>query len=356
MFFASVIGVHAQTVRKYSNDFLTIGVGARALGMSGAVAATTKDVTAGYWNPAGLNFIEEKYQAGLMHSEQFGGIASYDYLGGAVQTDAGNLAFSLIRLGVDDIQNTLQLVDQNGNINYNNITKFSTADYALTASFAKELNVEGLYAGGNAKLIYRHIGDFANAFGFGLDFGVTYVTENWNFAAVGKDITSTFSAWSYNLSDEDEEILEATGNEIPENGMEVTLPTLTIGAARHFQFNEKIGMTSEMDLIATFDGQRNTLVSSNFASLSPALGLEFDYNQLVYVRGGLGNVIKSYNTVTSENEYMVQPNLGIGLYLKNFFGLGHLSLDYALANVGELTETPYSNIFSLRFDIASVKN
>jgi len=43
------INLNAQAP-KFSNDFLNIGVGARGMGMSGAVTASTKDVTAAYWN------------------------------------------------------------------------------------------------------------------------------------------------------------------------------------------------------------------------------------------------------------------------------------------------------------------
>ena len=44
----------AQDAPKYSNEFLAVGVGARALGMGNAFTAVTNDVTSGYWNPAGL--------------------------------------------------------------------------------------------------------------------------------------------------------------------------------------------------------------------------------------------------------------------------------------------------------------
>ena len=38
---------------KYSNEFLSIGVGASALGMSNSVVAGVDDVSSGYWNPVG---------------------------------------------------------------------------------------------------------------------------------------------------------------------------------------------------------------------------------------------------------------------------------------------------------------
>ena len=45
------------TAQKYSNEFLSIGVGAKNFSMGNAVVASVNDVTAGYWNPAGLNKI-----------------------------------------------------------------------------------------------------------------------------------------------------------------------------------------------------------------------------------------------------------------------------------------------------------
>lgn len=64
---------------KYSNEFLNIGVGARALGMGNSVLASSNDVTAGYWNPTGLLATNTDLQIGLMHSEYFAGIAKYDF-------------------------------------------------------------------------------------------------------------------------------------------------------------------------------------------------------------------------------------------------------------------------------------
>jgi hypothetical protein len=70
---------------------------------------------------------------------------------------------------VDNIPNTIELIDADGNINYDRITSFSAADYAFIFSYARKLAVPGLTIGGNAKVIYRKVGDFASAWGFGLD-------------------------------------------------------------------------------------------------------------------------------------------------------------------------------------------
>src|SRR5215207_1263135 len=65
--------------RKYSNEFLNIGAGARGLAMGSAQVASVKDGTAGYWNPAGLTGVKDYANANLMHAEYFGGIGKYDY-------------------------------------------------------------------------------------------------------------------------------------------------------------------------------------------------------------------------------------------------------------------------------------
>jgi hypothetical protein len=69
---------YGQAVRKYSNEFMNIGVDAAALGMANAVTASTADVNSGYWNPAGLIHLED-HQLSLMHANYF--IAQYDYIG-----------------------------------------------------------------------------------------------------------------------------------------------------------------------------------------------------------------------------------------------------------------------------------
>src|SRR5918992_5112269 len=65
--------------RKYSNEFLNIGAGARGLAMGSAQIASVADGTAGYWNPAGLVNVKDHPQLNLMHAEYFAGIGKYDF-------------------------------------------------------------------------------------------------------------------------------------------------------------------------------------------------------------------------------------------------------------------------------------
>src|SRR6266536_3267002 len=125
--------------RKYSNEFLNIGAGARGLSMGSAQVASVDDGSAGYWNPAGLVYVYEHPAISLMHAEYFACIGKYDYLYGAFHLNDPfkTLGFSLLRFGVDDIPNTLYLVEPDGSINYNNIQSFSSADYAFIISYSQ---------------------------------------------------------------------------------------------------------------------------------------------------------------------------------------------------------------------------
>lgn len=342
----STINVSGQTsAPKYSNEFLNIGVGARALGMSNSVVANTVGVTSGYWNPAGLLDMPSKYQVGLMHSEYFAGIAKYDYGAVAVKVDSSSaLAFSIIRFGIDDIPDTRYLYDANGTINYDNIRYFSASDYAFILSYAKKnYKIPGLKMGANFKIVHRIVGSFASAWGFGLDAGAQYKVKSWSLGLMARDITNTFNAWSHN-ADMVRDVYIQTDNEIPQNSLEITLPRLILGASRQFVKEErKIGVLGSIDLITTFDGKRNTLIKTGVASIEPAAGVEIDYKEMVFLRGGVGNIQKISDFEGSH--YSIQPNFGIGVKFYRF------AIDYALTNLGNTAETLYSNVFSLAVNL-----
>jgi hypothetical protein len=335
--------------QKYSNEFLAIGVGARAQGMAGAQTALCNDVTAAYWNPAALSRMESPYQLGGQHAEWFAGIAQYDYLSFGKVLDPERhsvMAVSLIRLGIDNIPYTINLVNADGTVNYDNVTQFSAADYALIGSYARSLKNPAFRIGGNVKVIRRVIGDLGNSWGFGTDLGIHYQKGNWLFGAMGRDITTTFNAWSFSLTDQEKQVFEQTGNAIPESNTEITLPRVEMGAARLFQLSRQMVLKPAIDLVFTTDGQRNVLVSSNGVNMDLRAGAELDYKSLVQARLGVGNFQRIQEDFNPDQKRMVfQPNFGIGLTL------GKFQIDYALTNIGNLAQIQYSHIFSIRMNI-----
>lgn len=335
-------------IAKYSNEFLSVGVGARALSMANANVTSVNDVTAGYWNPAGLLLQQSNLQVGLMHAEYFAGIAKYDFIGGSKRIDSNSVAgISFIRFGVDNIPNTTELIDANGNIDYSRLKTFNAVDAAVLLSYARNIpKLKGVKLGGNAKIIRRKLGEFGGAWGFGLDAGAMYDYKQWRFAAMGRDITGTFNAWSYTLSDDLKQTYAITGNEIPTNSIEVTVPKLILGATRKWlTWKDQISISGELNLINTFDGKRNTVVKTKAWSMEPALGLEAGYKGLIFLRGGIGNIQKAKN-IEGTDVTTIQPNIGVGIKYKVF------ALDYAMTNIGNVSTSLYSHIFTVKIDIS----
>jgi hypothetical protein len=355
IFLLIVVNVlHAQ---KFVNEFLNIGVGARAHGMSGAVIASNTDGTATFWNPAGLTKVGHGLQVNAMHAEWFAGVANYDYGSFVKQINKEKNtygALTIIRMGVDNIPNTLNLIGPDGSVNYDDVTSFSAVSYAALFSYATNLINEKWSIGGSAKVINRSIGPFANAWGVGADFGVNFTGKNFSFGAMGKDITTTYNTWSFNFTEEEKEIFAKTGNDIPVSSTEVGLPRGIFGFAVHNdRFNEEsvFQILVEADLIISTDGRAAGIGTQNF-NLDPAIGLELGYKRLVYLRGGVGNVQRVLNEVNASRVTSVQPNIGLGL------NLGRLGIDYALTNIGALGDENnalYSHIFSVRLDFDAQK-
>ncbi len=340
--------------QKYSNEFLSIGIGARARGMGNATIASTNSVVAGYWNPAALGALDLKgIQAGAMHTEQFAGVAKFDYLGLVfpLANEGRKLGVSLIRFGIDDIPNTLSLFEEDGTINYDNIVPFSAADYAFLFSYGQKIKTKkgNLLVGGNAKVIYRQIGSFASSWGFGLDASLLYYSEKWRLGLVLRDATNTFNAWSFTLTEAERKVLSLTANDLPINSVEKTKPQIVLGIARPFPINEKWNLLAEMDWIATTDGRRNTLISGDPISLDLAIGFELNYKDLIFLRAGVNNFQKESNFDTASFLTM-QPNLGIGLKIAPF------RIDYAFTDVGEQRNQTYSHVISVIVDFKRKAN
>ena len=335
--------MNAQAIRNYSNEFLNIGVDAAALGMSRAVVATTNDVNAGYWNPAGLVNIED-YQGSIMYASYFAGIANYNYAAFAMPIDKQSaLGVSLIRFGVDDILNTTELIDSQGNIDFNRISLFSAADYALNVSYARNLIFKDLYFGINAKIVRRTIGDFANSWGFGFDAGIQYERGSWKFGLMVRDITTTFNIWNIdeNAFATIQGAIAGQNQELPEK-TEITKPKVQFGMARKFNLGRFFHLLTEFDLNLRF-AKTNDIISTSVGSIDPALGFQLDYENFVFLRAGVGNFQRVTEFDGSKN-ITLQPNFGVGFTYRG------IQVDYALTNIGSVGNALFSNIFSVKID------
>lgn len=343
-------GLAFTQFRKYSNEFLNIGAGARGLAMGGAQVASVYDGNAGYWNPAGLVGVKDNVQINSMYASYFAGIGKYEYGSVAIpiQDNKRTLGLSILRFAVDDIPNTLYLVEPDGSINYGNVQSFSSADYALLLSFAQNLKKSEKWSSGfgvNAKVIYRKVGKFASAWGFGIDAGYQMRGEKWNLGIVAKDITTTFNAWSFKFNEREKEILYLTNNDIPVKSTELTAPRITVGGGYNFTLSKSIKLLAEANLDLTFDGKRNTIISSKAVSVDPHIGVEASISDKFFVRGGITNFQRALadgDTLNQKKVWIYQPSLGAGFKIKNFM------LDYSFSNLANQSNPLFSHIVSIR--------
>jgi hypothetical protein len=340
--------------RVYVNEYLNIGIGGRALAMGGAVAASASDVTAGYWNPAGLMQVKPDFQVGLMHAEYFAGNSKYDYAGLALPLKDKNrcLALSAFRFATDDIAYTIDYVQPDGSFDDSKLKSISAGDYAFLLSYAQSLKPHGrlqMQMGANLKVIYRHIGSMASAWGAGLDLGLQSSLDRWRFGVTAKDITTTVTAWSFHLTEHEKDVFGQTGNEIPVKSYEVMKPRIVLGVGRYVTApKSKLQLLAEINADVTTDGRRNTLVSNADLSLDPHAGLELSYKGIVYLRLGVSNfqrVLDDRDTTNTEKYTLWQPSAGAGLRIAG------LVVDYAYTSLQTQSSPLFSHIISARLDI-----
>lgn len=316
-----------QTVAaKYPGEFLALGVGGRALAMGGASVALANDVTAGYYNPAGLALIDYP-QVVLMHDEMFGSLANYDY--GAVAIPFGtntSLGLSVIRLGIDDIPDTRNAgVDANGNLTYdpaqftrtdpNRVTYFNAANWAFIFTYAKRESEDFSY-GANIKIIREDLAEFG-ATGVGFDLGLSYrPMERLYLGANIQDVTTTLIAWS-------------TGRK------ELIRPTVKVGSAYSIDaFGGRFSPAVDVDV--RFENRR---YSSEFhlgrVSFDVHSGLEYAFRNLVALRVGYSDV--------------KQLTVGAGLRLPK------LAIDYSFVKFDRQDQLGNTHRISLMFTLESEK-
>ena len=325
----------AQEFGKYAGEFMYIGIGGRALGVGSAYAALANVVTAGYWNPAGLARIEYP-QIALSHDERFGNLINYDYAAFAVPYgantvdsetgettyNASSFAISVIRLGIDGIPDTRKAwADSNGNglfddgsnlrPDYGAITFFNASDWIIYLTYAKHSS-ENLFIGANLKIIHRNIGDFHGT-GIGFDAGVQYLAaKDFVVGANLQDVTTTLVAWN-------------TGTN------ELISPTLKLGAAYAFEiFNGRLTPTIGADV--RFENRRfSAMTNIGPISIDPQAGLEFDYKNVVAIRGG-------YNEIGN-------ITIGAGIHLRK------LDIDYSFAKFDAADQLGNTHRISLRLTL-----
>lgn len=346
---------------KYGGDFLDAGAGARALGMGGAFSSLAADASAMYWNPAGLVHLRAPDLL-LMHSERFSGIVSYDLFAVAtpLYNTAGNSAgtendapratgtdasltftsttghgtesavldrtprvgIAVLRQGVDGIQNTLRAWDPDRGLPVEDaeafIEEFGVRDLAVYASFASRVT-HTLSVGASVKLIHHRIGDFADAWGYGLDAGALMKLGRWTASAVVTDLMPMLKFWQMDAQAL-QPLVDVYGDLLPSGRNERVAPTLRLGATTPIDIGFfRIHPTA--DVRVRFEGRRAYALNVGDLTLEPSLGLEGCYRGVLCLRLGMTDLV-----VPPSGPASVTPAIGMGLQR------GRVRVDYGFNN------------------------
>ena len=228
---------------KYAGEFLSLGVGARALGMGGAFVGVADDVTACFWNPSGLGQLNRK-QLSFMHAETFGSLLNQDFLAFAYpmkqEAHSSAFAFSLQRLGGGGVKITdlekkgLDISDTNRVIL---LREESHADYALFLSYAHPMHPQ-FFWGANLKLIYRDVVT-TSAFGMGAD--LSFLAKPFSFLSIGANLMDLSSSFLFY-----------------DNGTTETInPTTKLGLSIHHRIKD-FGLIFATDGDVRYEGRKSS--------------------------------------------------------------------------------------------------
>lgn len=296
--------------------FLTIGQGARSIGMGSAFVGVTSDVSSIYWNPSGLTKAEG-VQIMFDHTLWIADI-KYNFLAASYNLgDLGTIGVSFLSSNIGEMKvTTVEQPNGTGET-------FSANDMAISLAYAIQLT-DRFAIGFNPKFIYQSIWKMS-ATAFALDLGVQYVTP-FDDAVLAMSI-SNFGTKMQLLGNSNLVLYDpdpyGTGN----NGK---IPAYLETNAWSLPLNFRVGISykpikiDEHSVLVAVDAAHP---SDDYESVN--LGAEYSYNDFIFIRGGY----KSLFLQDSEESFTA----GFGLK-KQLLNNVSLSIDYAYQNFGRFSD------------------
>lgn len=280
-----------------SLQFLKIGVGARATGMGESFIAISNDITALYWNPAGLMQFNE-YGAHFSHNEWLVDL-NHEFFGGVYRFGGNNaIGLSVISLNTPAMQKTTEF-QPNGTGEY-----FKYADLGIGLTFARRLT-EQFSFGVTVRYVEETLAELKMR-GFMFDLGTYYWTglSNTRFAV-------TISNFGPQVKPSGT-VTTSTGGTLSEF-QQFPPPTMfRIGFAYDPIDNNKNKLTTSIQLNHPNDNAENV-----------NLGVEYSYKNFLFLRGGY-----KFNVETE--------SYSGGIGVKVPVSLAKTSVDYSIANFKDL--------------------
>jgi hypothetical protein len=296
-------------------DFLQIGVGARAMGQGGAYVAAANDISALYWNPAGLAGLSGN-EVFVSHSEWLANI-NFDYIGvGLNMGSKGSVGFSLTRLSVPETPvRTEDRQEGTGEL-------FDAADMAAAITYSRKVT-DRFKVGGTVKYISQRIWN-STASAFAIDLGTQFQTDFFGNLTIGAAIFNFGTDLQMSgrdvrtFVDPDPRQL-GNNNAVPAN---FELDSFKLPLNFQFGISSRPIQTRLHQLMINIDALHP---SSNNESVN--VGLEYGFQSSVFLRTGFQSLF------LDEREVGFSGGLGIHQVL---FDKSKAKLDYAYRAAGRL--------------------
>lgn len=303
-----------SNVGKSAGAFLEIGAGARAIGMGGAFVATANDISAMYWNTAGISKLET-IQAIFVHTNWLADI-NYNYAGIVFpMQSSGTIGINITTLSMGEMEvRTMDRPEGTGEL-------FDASDLAMGLSYAMELT-DHFSLGFNLKYISQRIWK-ETAQAFAVDIGTLY-----QIPIEGMRIGATISNFGTDMQMTGNDLLvyhDLNPNESGNNDHIFAelktdswpLPvSFQLGLAMDFIDDETNFLTAEIDGVHPIDNTE-----------SMHLGVEYGFKKMVFLRAGYRNLF------LKDSEEGLTLGGGVNFNLVSNFGL---SFNYAYADFGRL--------------------
>jgi hypothetical protein len=311
-FVADVSGVGTNAAA-----FLEIGVGGRAMAMGGAYGAVANDVSALYWNPAGIAWTE-RMQCELMHNDWLVG-TNYEFAGLLLPVPALRSTFGISYITLDYGEEPVRTVERPEG----NGETFTGRDIAVALSYGIaftdrfSFGITGKYI---SERIWSEVGTAA-----AIDVGIFYNTmvKGLRLGACVNNFGTKMELRGRRLRtvvDPDPGV--DNYDRVPVNYKTDLFPIpllFRVGVS----YEKKLGPFGQLLLAMDVNHPSNATESVN-------LGLEYGFANMFYLRGGYASLF--------ERDAANGLTLGGGVSFNNRRGLG-VRVDYAWNDWGVLDHT-----------------
>ncbi len=354
---SSSVGVRA-------GEFLTIPVGARGIGMGGACSAVLDDISAIWWNPAGLGFLDQKEV--MLTVVDYTMDLSYSYAAFAAPI-ADNVMTIGVFAGYLDIpdEEITTITSPNGTGQF-----YNAFDFQMGASFAYNLS-DRFTAGLSAKYIHQDFFQNMGADAFGIDAGAIYHTEladreiRFSFAVQNLGTNLTMKGENLRIDVGPEKL---NGGGVPSGYNDYStdpFAMVTRNTREVFRATNTYRLPTTVKIALAYNlytGEAANWLASGEVwrnsniPISYSLGSELNYNFTPFLSGAIrmGWMIQA-DEVTDDTDMLGYAYLGddptwrglsFGGGIKQMFGSKAVSFNYAYQNRGRLTA---NNFFGIQF-------